>query len=77
MTPEEEALIEAVTTAYRARAPNGALRSHPAWHDLDEAGRRQAFARAVVQRELEAALDAEHLSTTARAVLGRIGRIER
>jgi hypothetical protein len=74
MTPQErEALIEAATTAYRPRdAITGALRAHEAWHDLDAEGRLEAYARATAARELEAALDPEQLSTTARAVLARI-----
>lgn len=72
MTPEEESLVEAVTTAHRERGPGGVLRAHPAWHDLGDEGRNAAFERTVVQRRLEAALDPEGLSTTARAVLARI-----
>lgn len=67
--PEREALIEAVASAHRARDPRGELRFHPAWHDLDEAGRMAAADAALEQRQLEAALDADGLSTTARAVL--------
>lgn len=75
MTPEErEALIEQVAGAFRARDPFGNVQSHPAWHDLDEADRHEAWRRAGVQRRLEAALDPEGLSSTARAVLDRITR---
>lgn len=70
---EREALIEAVTNAFRPRdAITGELRGSDAWHDLDEAGRVEAFERAIVVREMEAAMDGEGLSSTARAVLGRI-----
>ncbi|HEU4405072.1 MAG TPA: hypothetical protein VFS43_07255 [Polyangiaceae bacterium] len=67
----DEALVEAVAGAYR---PEGlrAVRAHPNWYDLDEAGRRLAFERALALRELEAALDPEGLSTTARAVLRKV-----
>jgi hypothetical protein len=67
----DEALIEAVAGAHR---PEGlrAVRAHPNWYDLDEAGRRRAFERALALRELEAALDPEGLSTTARAVLRKV-----
>jgi hypothetical protein len=74
MTPaEREALIEAVTSAFRPRdAITAELRASDAWHDLDEAGRTDAFERTLAIRELEAALDAEALSTTAWAVMARI-----
>jgi hypothetical protein len=67
----DEALIEAVASAYR---PTGqqAVRAHPNWYDLDEAGRRLAFERALAMRKLEAAIDPEGLSTSARAVLRKV-----
>jgi hypothetical protein len=69
---DREALIEALAGAYRARDPHGAITSHPAFHDLDDAGRLEAFDTAQRLRLLEAALDPQGLSTTARAVLARI-----
>jgi hypothetical protein len=71
---EREALVAAVTSAWRARDPEGRIQSHPAWADLDEPGRREAHEATVQQRALEAASDPEGLSTTARAVLERIRR---
>lgn len=72
MTPEEEeALVEQVAGAYRPRAREE-LRYHPAWHDLGEAERVRAFEIARDLRKIEAALDADGMSTTARAVLARI-----
>ena len=68
---EDELLIEQVASAWRPR-PLDELRYHPAWHDLGAAGRERAFARARALREMEAALDPDGLSTTARAVLARI-----
>ena len=74
MTPEEQALlIEEVASAFRPESPDE-LRYHPAWHDLDAAGRLRAFELARALRPLEAALDPDGLSTTARAVLARIRR---
>ena len=67
-----EALVEAAAGAYRARRPGGGVRPSPAWHDLDPAGREEAFAAAALSRRLEAALDPDGLSSTARAVLRRI-----
>jgi hypothetical protein len=69
MTPEQEQeLVEEVAGAYRSLA----LRDHPAWHDLDAAARTRAYELARVNRRIEAALDPDGLSTTARAVLARI-----
>jgi hypothetical protein len=73
MTPEEELLLEQVTSAHRERAYDGTIRSHQAWHDLDEAGRVAAFDATVLQRKLEAALDPEGHSSTVHALLRRIG----
>ena len=74
MTREErEALVAAVTSAWRPRTPGtGTLRGHPAWFDLDQEGRSEAFERTLEVRAQEAALDEEGLSTTARAVLARL-----
>jgi hypothetical protein len=69
---ERRALIEQVAGAWRPRGAHGELRNHPAWHDLDDDGRREAAALAAALRRLEAALDPEGLSTTAKAVLARI-----
>ena len=67
----DDELIEQVAGAYRPISRDE-LRYHPAWHDLDDAGRVEAFERARRLRTLEAALDPQGLSTTARAVLARI-----
>jgi hypothetical protein len=75
-TIEEEALIEAAAGAWRPRDPRGGITFHPAWWDLDEAGRQAAFEVARQSRTMEAALDPAGLSTTARAVMARI-RAER
>jgi hypothetical protein len=74
MTDEErEALIEEAASAFRPIDPlSGRARAHPAWHDLDDAGRLAAFEAAVEQRRQEAALDPEGASATVRAVLRRI-----
>ena len=68
----DETLVSAATSAYRARDADGALVMDAAWLDLDADGRRAAFDATTAQRRLEAALDAEGLSSTARAVLARI-----
>ena len=70
---EEDLLIEQVASAHRPPSIDE-LRYHPAWHDLDAAARTRAFELASTLRPLEAALDPEGLSTTARAVLARIGK---
>lgn len=71
---DRDTLVEQVAAAHRARDPHGRVLTHPAWHDLDDAGREEAFEVAVKLRELEAAMDQEGLSTTARAVLARVRR---
>jgi hypothetical protein len=68
---DEELLVEQVASAYRPRSRDE-LRYHPAWHDLGDEGRRRADALARTMRTMEAALDPDGLSTTARAVLARI-----
>jgi hypothetical protein len=70
---EEELLVEQVASAYRPRSLDE-LRYHPSWHDLDAAARQRAFELASTLRPLEAALDSEGLSTTARAVLQKVVR---
>lgn len=69
---EREGLIEAVVSAWRPRGPDGGVRAHPAWYDLDAAGREEAYWETLRARVLESALDPDGLSSTARAVLGRI-----
>lgn len=72
-TPDElELLIAAAGTAWRPRDADGQVQAHPAWHDLDHAGRERAFQATAEARALEAALDPDNLSTTGRAVLARI-----
>ena len=68
---EEDLLVEQVASAYRPPSLDE-LRYHPAWHDLDAAARERAFDLARAVRPLEAALDDDGLSSTARAVLQRI-----
>ena len=75
---KDEELIEEAASAWRPRDPrDGRARPHPAWLDLDEAGRQAAFDEAARARQLEAALDRDGLSTTARAVLARINDARR
>jgi hypothetical protein len=69
---DDDPLIEAAAAAFRERDARGAIRAHPAWWDLDTAGREAAFEAAVQSRALEAALDPAGLSSTGRAVLARI-----
>jgi hypothetical protein len=68
---DEDLLIEQVAGAHRPISRDE-LRYHPAWHDLGPEARERAFERARALRALEAALDPDGLSTTARAVLARI-----
>lgn len=68
---EEDLLVEQVASAYRPHIGDE-LTYHKAWHDLDAAGRVRAHELATALRPIEAVLDADGLSTTARAVLARI-----
>jgi len=70
---QTEMLIAAYTTAHRDHDPRS-LRAHPAFYDLDDAGREAAFETLAKLRRMEAALDPRGLSTTALAVLARIPR---
>jgi hypothetical protein len=70
---KREELIEEAVGAYRPRDPrDGRVRALPAWLDLDDAGRVEAFEQAARARVVEAALDAEGLSSTGRAVMARV-----
>jgi hypothetical protein len=69
---DRDTLVEACAGAFRERDPRGGIASHPAWHDLDDAGRAEAFDVAARLRAMEAAMDPEGMSTTARSVLARI-----
>ena len=73
MTPRES-LVEAAVTAWRSRDASGMIQPYPAWADLDAPGRREAYEATLHARALETALDADGLTTTGRAVLGRIRR---
>ncbi len=70
---DRDALIEQAAGAHRFRDGHGRVLSHPAWADLDAEGRIAAFELARTLRRLEQALDPEGLSSTARAVLARLG----
>lgn len=72
MTREELELLEQAVSAHRERSVDGALKSHPAWHDLDEAGRLAVFEETVRQRALERASDPRGHSGTIKAVLARL-----
>jgi hypothetical protein len=75
MTPAERArLVEEVVGAYREPDPRGGVRPSPAFYDLDETARRQAFDEAIVSRALEAALDPDGESSTVKAVLSILRR---
>lgn len=74
MTPEQELLLEQVTSAHRERGFDGAIRGHAAWFDLDDEGRTAAYEATLELRKLERAADATGLSSTARAVLARLAR---
>ena len=65
-------LIEMVCGAWRGRSRAGEVLSHPAWHDLNDQDRLDAFDETIIQRQLESAIDPQGLSVTARLVLQRL-----
>mgnify|MGYP000620621079 CR=1 FL=1 len=67
-------LVEQVTSAWRPRGMDGYIEPHPAWHDLNEAERTEAYRETTRLRLMEAALDPRGLSATGRAVLERVTR---
>ncbi len=69
---DHERTLEQAAAAFRERRSDGVLVPSPAWHDLDEGGRMEAFELAVLHRRLEAAAHPGGLSSTAQAVLARI-----
>jgi len=69
---DTDLLIEQALSACRPRDPDGGLRFHPAWADLDPLARERLFDETARLRCLEAALDRDGLTTTARAVLALI-----
>lgn len=69
---EGDPRLEQVISAARARDPWGRIQSSPAFHDLEPDERADAHRATQRQRLLEAALDPEGLTSTARAVLARI-----
>lgn len=72
MTAEERALlVESVASAWRPPSRDE-VAFHPTWYDLDAEGRAAAFEEARQLRLMEAALDPDNLSCSARAVLSRI-----
>ncbi len=72
MTSADQALLEQVTSAHRERGVDGQIKSHPAWHDLDQGGRVEAFEETLKLRTLESALDAQGQSTTVKVLLARL-----
>ena len=76
MTHEQELLLEQVTSAFREVDADGRLLSSPAFFDLPLELRVLAHDETARLREMEAALHPSGLSTTARAVLARIGGLQ-
>lgn len=72
MPPSDSSVLEQATTAFRPRGPDGEVAAHPAFWDLDAAGRVRLHEELELLRTLEAALAPDRLSSTGRAVLARI-----
>jgi len=60
------------TVLASVNSPSGEIRPHPAWTELDPAGRLEVYEATKLLRRLEAARDPAGLSSTAKAVLARI-----
>lgn len=74
MTGEElELALEALTAARREGDREGRLVPPPLWFDLPPEAFDALHARQALAREVERLLDAEGRTSTARAVLGRLG----
>jgi hypothetical protein len=73
---ERDALIEALSSAYRERDAFGRIQPAPAWWDLSPEDREEAFECQLVSRNLERVVDPDGLSSTARAVLQRAERLQ-
>ncbi len=69
---DRDLLVEQAVSAWRPRDLDGGIRSHPAWADLDDAGRDAVFTQTLLQRRLEASLRPDGLSATGAAVMERI-----
>lgn len=77
MIPDDPGvLVEAAITAFRERDRQGRILPSPAWADLAPAEREALFDAQAVARGLEAALDDDGMSSTARVVARRAGSIE-
>ncbi len=72
MNADRDLLVEAAISAHRRLDPAGEVQFHPAFHDLDAAGREVLYAATRQQRALERALARDGLSATAHAVLRRV-----
>lgn len=69
---DRERLIEETVSAHRERDREGRILPSASFHDLDPEDRIEAFEETLRARTIEAALDPEGLSSTARALLARI-----
>jgi hypothetical protein len=73
----DDLLIEGATAAFRERDPETrAIRPAPEVFDLAPAVRDALFAHQMRSRLIERTLDARGLSTTARAVIARLPRLD-
>ena len=68
---DRDALIEALTSAYRERDAFGSILPSPAWFDLSPEDREAAFEAQLESRLLESLVSPDGLSSTARAVSER------
>jgi hypothetical protein len=69
----KDVLIEAAVSAFRERNAFGRILPASAWWDLAPEDREALFDRQLESRLLERAIDPDGLTSTARAVLERLG----
>jgi hypothetical protein len=68
-----DVLVEQAASAFRERDVSGRILPSPAWWDLPAERREALFESQLVSRHMERALHPGGLSSTVRAVLGRLG----
>jgi hypothetical protein len=69
----KELMIEKAVSAFRERNSSGRILPSVSWFDVAPEDRDAVFALQLESRQIERALSRDGISTTVRAVLGRLG----